>query len=191
MFLLIRSTMSTFINVLKEAGTKDHVFLKSLTIFLSLKENHLDHSECQSSIDLKKLETCIFTVKFNLEQLLKIKPSLFFHQEDKLLSKKFIMPRMRDFHSLWLDKMLNLKWKELMKTMPKEVISFATISITAKKLMNSRPQSTFLKSHKLKNWCLQVMNVFYICMPLLNKYKSSRLKQNMILKQRKISVQLS
>lgn len=138
--------------------------------------------------DLKKSETCIFTVKLNQVPLLRTKPLLFYHQEVKLSSRKSTTPRMKDYLSLWLDKTLSLKWKVLMKAMPKEVISFATISTIVKKLMNLKPPLTFFKFLKVKNSCHLDMNVSYICTLLQNKSKFSKWRLNGILKIKRTSL---
>lgn len=134
------------------------------------------------------METCIFTVKLNQVPLLRTKPLQFYHQEDKPSLRKSTTPRIKDYLSPWLDKMLSLKWKVLMKVMLKEVISFATISTIVKKLMNLKPTLTFFKFPKLKNSCLQDTNVSYICTLLLNKSKFSKLKLNGILKLKRTSL---
>ena len=122
LFLWTLSTMLTFTNVSKEVGTMVLAFLNISTILLCLKESLLIHWECQSSIDSKKLETCIFTVKLNQVPLLKIKLSPSYLQEVKLSSRKSSMPKMKDFLSPWLEKMSSLKWKVSIKAMPKEEI---------------------------------------------------------------------
>lgn len=131
-------------------------------------------------INSNKSEICSFMVNYRLELLLKIKLSLFFLQESNLLSNKSSMLKIKDFLSLWLDKMWRWKSKELKKDKSKEVISFATISIIVKKHLNSKLLLMFWNYPKTKKLSLLDMNVFFTCMQLLNKYKSSRFKLNTI-----------
>ncbi len=183
--------MLTFTNAFKANGITVLVFLRLLTALLCLKETHLAPWECQSLIGSKKSETCIFTVKLSQEPLLKIKPSQSYLPEVKLSSRKSLMLKTKDYLSPWQEKMLKSKWKELIKLMQREEISFATTSTIVRKLMNLRLQSTFYKFLKLKNWCPQAMSVYFICMLLLNKLRSSKWKQSMMLKLRKTLLQLS
>lgn len=141
--------------------------------------------------DLKKSETCIFTVKLNQVLLFRTKPLQFYHQGDKPSLKKSTMLRMKDCRSPWLDKMWSLKWKVLMKVMPKEVILFATILIIVKKLTNLKQPLMSFKFLKVKNSCHPDMNASYICTLLLNKFKFSKLKLNGILKLKRTSLLLS
>lgn len=163
---------------LKEAGSTDPAFLSFLTQLHCQKESQWDLWECQSLTSSNKLETCTFMVRLNQAQSLKIKRLQFCQVELKQSSRKSSTPKMKDFLSPWLEKTSRLKWKVLMKVIPKEEISFATISITVNKPTNSRPLLTSLKFQRLKNWCHQDTNVFFTCTQLLNRSKSSRSKLN-------------
>lgn len=90
-------------------------------------------------------------VKSNLEQLLKIKLSLYCQAELKLLSNKSLMQRIKDYPLLWLDKTLKLESKVLNKMILKEVKSYATILTIVKKPINLKPPSMFFKFLKVKN----------------------------------------
>jgi hypothetical protein len=90
-------------------------------------------------------------VKSNLEQLLKIKPSLYCQPELKLLLNKSLMQKIKDYPLLWLDKMLKSESKVLSKMIPKEVRSFVIILTIVNKPINLKPPSMFFKFLKVKN----------------------------------------